>query len=157
MLSLLTSPVSVGFALAYKYDDAFDTKMDGYDAAYDRAVNTLDFAPITLPGQRPTLFHFKPMTDDQMRRLFGIDEVALHTWLAFRVCLDRITGAAQDVEIEHARDPEFKQFGKLVPVDVMNAIGEASRAYGKSGGEIINQLGGAVLARYAGTPFSLKG
>lgn len=140
-------PLTESFALAYAYDPAFDTDRPDYADEYRRCVATLDFSSITKPGQVPTWFHFRPITDREFRTIFSYSGLGLrYPWLVCRLALIKIEDGA-DIKIERSVDGEYRELGKLVNVSLMDKLGALSMVLGRDAGELINDFGAEVVRR----------
>jgi hypothetical protein len=143
-----TRPLSGSYALAYKHDPAFDVERDGYDAEYDRCLITLDFTPITLPGQQPTRFYFRPLTMHEFRKIIAGAHSTMVAWVAFRLCLERVENGGADLDkLERLVDGERPNLGELVGMKQTDLIDSASNALSRPAGEIVANLGDQVIKR----------
>lgn len=142
-------PLTSGFALAYAYDPAFDSEQAGYGEAYRRCLETLDFAPITKPGQSPTLFHFRPLAMHEVREIYAMAP-GLAAWVAFRLSLTAVTdGGPELAKLEKTVDSRVAGLGKMLSLKQTEMIEMISAELGRIAGEIVTDLGGAVIARTA--------
>lgn len=159
-------PLTDSYPLAYGYDPAFDAglvanKGDSkrvrekkFAEEYLRCKDRCDYSSITRPGATPTFFWFRPLEDNELRRLRRIaskhqfDPVDL-VWLVVRVSLQRVEnpshGLPSNFELEV--DAEFPELGKIVAVEWMDALGRWSCDIGRTKGDATNDLGAFALQR----------
>ncbi len=150
-LSAHIRPLTDSMALAYANDPAFDRGDDEekYVEAFRAATERLDYSSLTKSGEQPTLFHFRPLTDAEVRRIRGmgdLSDVQLAA-LVVRMCLERVENGGELGKIDRKKDPEYPRFGDLVTPKYMEILAHISVALGRPQGEITNQLGLHVFFR----------
>ena len=152
-LSAHIRPLTDSMALAYSHDPAFDRDShadeDAYLGAFRSATERLDYSGIVKAGEQPTLFHFRPLTDAETRRIRGLGDIsdAQLAALVVRMTLDRVENGGELGKIERKVDNEYPGFGKLVIIPYMDVLGGISVQLGRPQGEITNQLGIHVFMR----------
>jgi hypothetical protein len=147
---LSVRPLTDSFAIAYAHDPAFDVTRDGFAEEYARCVERLDFSSITLPGQTPTLFHFRALRGSQLHRLrsYNLQGDSAWAWLVFRLCLVRVEAGGPELEkIDRIADPEYKELGPIVSPKWVDMAAGISVALGRHAGELLDMLGAIVLMR----------
>jgi hypothetical protein len=149
-MALPVRPLTEGFALAYAWDPAFESDRDGYLEEYRRCVETLDFSPLLRAGEQPTLFHFRPLKASELRKL-DLGNVGQAAYLAFRLCLARIENGGSLEKIDRAVDPGHVELGKILSVRCTDVIDALPVALGRPVGDLITDLGVAVLGRCGDT------
>lgn len=153
-MALHVRPLSEGFALAYAYDPAFDIDRPDHIEGYKRALDTLDFSPLVKNGQPASMFHFRALALSELRALHALGRDVLMPWLAFRLCLQRVDNCTGLEQLQRAPDPEYPSLGSMVSLRQTNLIDAVPLALGRVAGELITDLGHAVIARSA-TPSPL--
>ena len=149
-------PLSKDMALAYAFDPAFEIDPDEtkHLEKYHQCVERIDFAPMTIEGQEPTLFHFRPLTDSELTKIRQSparhDEM-LMCRIVVRMSLIAVTNGGPGGEalekVERKIDPDWPGFGKLVTTDYMNLLGSVSMSANRMKGEIATLLGSIVFTR----------
>lgn len=156
------APLSRELRLAYAYDPAFDVgryKAPGVEAEdadkkwladYEKAVETLDFQPLCVPGQTPTIFRFRPLKArefDMLGRL-GADEGS-PAMVVFRCCLEGVENAHADLTgFKKSVDPSLEAFGQIVDRKATELFGGLSEMVGKPMNHLIYMLGNEVVKRH---------
>lgn len=157
-------PLTDSMPLAYSHDPDFDrapfaagpdgTALDEESAEKAFMVAFLscrerhDYAGVTKAGGQPTIFHCRPLTDDEVRRMRGlaVSDAQLAA-LVVRICLERVENGGALDKLERKVDPDYPGFGKLVTVKYMDLLGNVSIALGRMQGDITNELGNHVFSR----------
>lgn len=144
-------PLTDSMALAYAYDPSFERgdNEEKYLEAFRSATERLDYSALVKSGDQPTLFHMRPLTDAETRRIRGLGTLsdAELAALVVRMTLERVENGGDLAKVERKADPAFQGFGKLVTESYMNLLGQISVAMGRPQGEITNQLGIHVFMR----------
>jgi len=163
-------PLTDVMPLAYAFDPAFELPepvipvgasdeeaakvrakaiSDYLEGPFRSASERLDYAAITKPGDSPTLFYCRPLTDSETRRIRGIGSISdiQLAALVVRITLQRVENGGELAKIERKQDPEFPYFGKLISLPYMELLGGVSVALGRFQGEITNQIGLQVFER----------
>jgi hypothetical protein len=145
---LIVKPLTGSFPLAYKYDPAFDTELPDFDDQYKRCLITLDWSTITKPGQRPTMLWFRPIRGGEMRRFISRLDGMRAALFAVRLALERVDeGGPEFAKIERVIDGDYPEFGLVLSEKQTELLEDASYHLGRTRGELINMIGGQVLAR----------
>jgi hypothetical protein len=148
---MLTSrPLTDSFALAWKHDPALASDLPDFAEQYQRAIETLDFAPLTREGQRPTLFHLKALRGVALEALRASAKGELgptEAITAFRASLVRLEHADGLPELTWTTDHERRDLGRLVSVEWMAMLDAIGTEFGHPFNSIALQLGMAVLQR----------
>lgn len=141
-------PLTDSFALAWEYDEAFDRSRETFAADFERAVETLDFDPLCLPGQKPTLFVFRPIVGMPGRRLLDAEAGFMErTALAFRMALVRIENGDKIPAVNRVLDPAFGALGPMAQSDLMDFLDGFPLLRGAPFAHLVTSLGGMALAR----------
>lgn len=152
-MALTSLPLTDSFALAWEFDDAFDRDREDFDHAYQVAVETLDFASLCKPGEKPTLFRFRPMSGERARAFQDLElGQAQKLALAFRMMLVKIENfdAPELPPLEPKVDPQYKQLGKLVNPALVDYLDALAVAAGQPFGSIVTSLGALAALRSLG-------
>jgi hypothetical protein len=139
-------PLADTFKLVYAGDPALDHDRPDFDAAYARALETLDFAPLIRAGEQPTWFVFSTPGMSAVRRVMDLTTSVRHHWLAVRMALRRVENFGEFI-VEKAADPEYPKAGDLVTVACMDVLEAIPGALGRPAFELVNDFGACVLHR----------
>lgn len=150
-MALTALPVTDSFALAWEHDPALDRERKNFEHEYQIAVETLDWDRLCIPGQKPTLFHFRPMRDSVTRNLIdmGIGNLT-GVSLAFRICLTRIENLDGAPKIERRRDGAYPKLGDMASEDIVEFLRPISLGAGQPSGAIVTALGMLAMNRCLG-------
>ncbi len=150
-MALSALPLSDSFALVWEFDPALDRSREDFDHEYQVCVETLDWDRICIEGQKPTLFHFRPMKDSVQRALLDMG-VGNMTGLAlvFRACLVRVENFPTCPTVRRHRDNAYPQLGELAGDDVVEYLRPLSIPVGQPSGSIVSSLGALALNRCLG-------
>jgi len=154
-------PVTDSFVLVWEHDPALDRERPTFEHDYEVACDTGNWDAITVPGQKPTLFHFRLIDTARLRRLFDIEAgPQVQSEIAFRMSLTKIEdwGADGAPKLDKKPDPECPKLGPLVSRETQVVLDGISLAMGRLAGELPLSLGTRVLNRSCGVrPLSEKG
>jgi hypothetical protein len=150
-LALTALPLSESFALAWEHDPALDRSRETFSHDYQVAVETLNWEPLCIPGQKPTLFHFRAINGSVLRRLMeGGHGVLTGTEFAFRIGLIRVENFEGCPAVKRGRDPEHPGYGDMAGQDVLNVLDEVPKLLGQPAGSLVAALGDLVIKRSTG-------
>lgn len=145
----LDRPPPVGDDLKGEAREAAEKALNEFLNAFRVASERLDFSPIMKSGETLTMFHFRPLSDAEIRRVRALplsnEQLAA---LTVRLCLERVENGGDLLsKIERKSDPEFPGLGKLATAAYMEVLGALSTALDRPRGDLTNELGAAVFLR----------
>ena len=150
-MALTALPLTDSFPLAWEWDPALDRERPNFDDEYRICVETLDWDRLCIPGQKPTLFHFRPMRDGVQRALLDMGVGTLSGFaLAFRLCLVRVENLDGAPPVERKRDPEHPKLGDMATTKIVDYLFPIPLAVNQQTGSIVTGLGAIVLSRCMG-------
>jgi hypothetical protein len=150
-LALSALPLSDSFPLVWEHDPALDRSRENFDHEYQISVDTLDWDRLCVEGQKPTLFHFRPMRDAVQRALLDMG-VGNMTGLAlvFRACLVRVENFPGCPAVKRQRDSAYPLLGDLATDEIIEFLRPLPIAANQPSGSIVTSLGALVLNRCLG-------
>jgi hypothetical protein len=150
-LALSALPLSDSFALVWEHDPALDRDRENFDHEYQVCVETLDWSRLCKEGEKPTLFHFRPMKDAVQRALLDMGPGNLTGLsLAFRACLVRVENFPSCPNVTRKKDPAYPSLGELATDEVIEFLRPIPLAVGQTSGSIVTALGALALNRCLG-------
>ena len=156
---LTTHPLTDAFCLAYAADSAFDVDryaVDGkptdesmakYLEEFERCVETQDYEPLCKPGEKPTLFWFRPVKHSEADIIIGLNLGPAASTAIFRMCLRSIDDPALgQVELKRTADPKLPGLGNVLSIPVLDSLVARTRDF-----DFVHFLGNYVFSRSRAT------
>jgi len=154
---LTARPLTESFSLPWRHDPAFDSERfespEAYARAYETACETQRWDELLRPGERATLFVFRPLKGHAMRALMpqgrGSGITTQMCALAFRLALMRVDNfeIPDAPKLDRASDRDFPELGPMVRVEFVDYLDALCVAAGHPFGSIVNELGAEVITR----------
>jgi hypothetical protein len=109
-MALTALPLTDSFPLAWDHDPALDRARETFAHDFTVAVDTLDWDALAIPGQRPSLFWFRPLDGQTVIQLIdsGLKPLT-QTVLVFRMALVRVENLDGAPPLERVIDPRYPE------------------------------------------------
>lgn len=127
-------------------DEADDKAKADHERALERALETGEWAEVTIPGDQPTRFVFKPLGCELAGELYSMMATERHFTifaLAFRLAIVDVKNLPDAGKINFVNHTSF---GRIATTAFLDRAG----LKGELGAQIIVELGSYVLRRARG-------